>query len=115
LPRHRLVRGADFQRVYQRRCVASDETLVVYALENGLAHPRLGLSVSRKVGGAVQRNRWKRLLREAFRLQIAELPGGIDLVAIPRPAVEPELTAIKESLRKLARRVANKLSKEKSR
>lgn len=57
-------------------------TLVVAA--NAAAADRLGLAVSRRVGGAVQRNRAKRLLREAFRRLSAEGRGGLDLVAIAK-------------------------------
>ena len=86
------VRKADFARVYAAaRASASDDVLLIYACENELTHARLGLSVSRKVGGAVQRNRWKRILREAFRLSVEQLPAGVDLVVIPRAAAAPEL------------------------
>ncbi|HUY91894.1 MAG TPA: ribonuclease P protein component [Pirellulales bacterium] len=108
-PECRIRRGADFQRAYRRRCVASNELIVVHGCENGLDHPRLGLSVSRKVGGAVVRNRWKRLLREAFRLSRHELPRGVDLVIVPRKDVEPELTRLLASLSDLARQVERKL------
>ena len=53
-----------------------------------LRGPRLGLSVSRKIGGAARRSRVKRLLREAFRLNKHRMPAGIDLVAYPRPGCE---------------------------
>ena len=106
---HRLKTPADFERCYGRKKSASDTVLIVYACENGLDHPRLGCSVSKKVGGAVVRNRYKRLFREAFRLTQHDLPPGVDLVVIPRPGPEPTIDAVKESLVKLARQAARRL------
>jgi len=111
LPRALRIRhGRDFLRVYRRRCTAADQYLVVYGGPNGLGHPRLGMSVSRKLGGAVLRNRWRRLLREAFRLIRPQLPPGLDLIVIPRPEAKPKLAALVASLPRLAERVARKLA-----
>jgi ribonuclease P protein component len=104
----RLRTAAEFARVYQRRCTASDHLLLVFVADNGLGHPRLGLSVSRKVGNAVIRNRWKRLIREAFRLSRPQLPQGLDVIVIPRGA-EPELRTVMASLVRLAERGEAKL------
>ena len=109
LTQYRIKRGADFRRAYDRRRPASDDSLLIYACENGLGYARLGLSVSRKVGGAVVRNRWKRLLREAFRLRREELPVGLDLVVIPRASAPPEFAALQASLVRVASRAAKKL------
>jgi ribonuclease P protein component len=109
LPAYRVRLTRDFRRAYGRRCSASDRLLLIFGCLNGLPHPRLGLSVSRKIGGAVVRNRWKRLLREAFRLSRESLPAGIDLIVIPRAGSQPELAPLRESLPRLAARLARKL------
>jgi ribonuclease P protein component len=106
---HRITRGAEFQRAFQRRLTAGDARLLVFAYPNGLCHPRLGLSVSRKVGNAVVRNRWKRCIREAFRLSRPQLPVGVDLVVVPRPDAVPGMAGIQESLVRLARRAAKRI------
>ena len=110
LREHHIRRGADFRRAYGRRCTVSDDLLVVFAAPNDLPYPRLGLSVSRRVGKAVVRNRWKRLIREAFRLSRQRLPAGVDLVVIPRPTAEPKLRSLLQSLPRLADRAAERLT-----
>jgi ribonuclease P protein component len=107
-PHERLKDSEAFRRAFQRRRVESDEVLAVYGIENGLDHPRLGISVSRKkVRAANARNRLKRLIREAFRLSKSELPPGIDLIVVPR-APDPSFTAVRRSLTRLARNLARR-------
>lgn len=107
----RLRRQADFQRVFQRNACAVNSQLVVNVCENQLAITRLGITVPRKQGNAVLRNRWKRLIREAFRLSQSRLPVGVDIVVRPRRGAVPDYRHIAESLPRLAARATRWLEK----
>jgi len=84
--RGRLSRSAEFERVYRQGRSVSNRHLVLYAFPNpAVEEARLGLAVSRKVGGAVRRNKVKRLLRESFARAADGLAGGQDVVVVARP------------------------------
>lgn len=101
----RLRKRTDFSRVYNYRLSAADDRLVVYALPNNLHHARLGLSVGRRLGSAVIRNRYKRALREAFRLQQHQFPPTYDYILIPRPLGPYDARLYAESLQHLTRKL----------
>jgi ribonuclease P protein component len=97
---HRLRKNEHFQAVFQKGSSAANKQFVLYcAKQEGQAAFRAGISVSKKIGNAVIRNRVKRLIREAVGRLEGVIPPDVDLVIIARPGVEAmTLDAIEQSL-----------------
>jgi len=110
LKKEHLRRPAEFRRVYDRRSSARDSCLTIYGGRNDMGFTRVGFSVSRKVGKAVDRNRLRRLYREAFRLARDKIPRGLDLVLIPGSQREPTLQNLMHSLITLTADLARRLA-----
>jgi ribonuclease P protein component len=86
--RHRLAHAREFAAAFDAKVRKSRGPLLVFTIPNDLGHSRLGLSVGSRVGNAVTRNRVKRLIREAFRLEqhaLVQNGRGYDIVATVRP------------------------------
>ncbi|QDU40428.1 Ribonuclease P protein component [Maioricimonas rarisocia] len=112
-PKFRHLRKAgEFQHVYGLRQRAGDSHLLIFAAANSHPYTRIGLSVSKKHGNAVTRQRIKRLMREAFRLSQHEIPGGLDLILIPRQDSGAGLEDYQTSLLRLSRKLARRLLPE---
>ena len=109
LPKYRLKLRTDFERVYEQGAVASDGVLVIHGIRNELDHSRIGLSIAKRVGSAPIRNRWKRWMREAFRLHRSKLPVGLDIIIRPRRGAEGSFHAVEKSILHLFRQIDRKL------
>ena len=108
-PEDRLRTPDDYQRVLDRQCKARGKVLLVFGCENEVKRPRLGRIVSKRWGKAVVRNRYRRWMREAFRLGKATLPA-IDLVIMPSQAIASVAEVLAE-LPILAKKVATSLAR----
>lgn len=97
----------EFSQVFQLGRSAADAHFVVYTRDNGRRWSRLGLSVGRRVGCAVRRNRIKRLLRETFRLSRDRIAPGLDILVVVRGRDRPDrFDEIQEALARLVARSA---------
>jgi len=81
-PHERIRRRADFKLVYDRGARVHSRYATLFLLPNQRIEGRLGVAASKKLGGAVQRNRAKRLIREVFRRN--KIAPGYDLVVVPK-------------------------------
>jgi ribonuclease P protein component len=105
-PWERLLSGADFRSVFRRGLRLDGPLFALVAAVNPLGYNRLGLAASRKIGGAVDRNRAKRILREAFRLNPRRGPDSFDLVIIPkREILERSSREVEQEYRERLRRL----------
>lgn len=101
--KQRLAGNKQFEAVLARKVRVANGLLVLYAAENDCNYPRLGVSVGKSCGGAVQRNRLKRLLREAFRQNQDRIAPGFDYLLMISPQLSKKInkSSSKEAVRQL--------------
>ncbi len=106
----RVTRSGDFTKIIRSGTCVADGTLVMFALPRPLSDEaiRIGITIPKKTGNAVVRNRWKRLIRESFRQQQASLPAGYEFIVRPKRGAKPDWLAIQKSIPRLALKAAKR-------
>ncbi len=107
-----LKKNADFKKVYAKGRSAANSSFIIYALPNSLPYPRIGFSVSKKIGKAVQRNWFKRRMKELCRHNLEIFKSEYDYVLIPRPGLKEKSFAFwEQDLHKLIKKLWGKNAK----
>ena len=110
-PLRSLTKRRDFELVFKKGATSASKYLVIYARPNELGFSRLGLSVSKKTGKAVTRNRIKRLTREAMRKLLQEVPLNYDFIIVARrSSAEGELNDFINDIKRFLSRLSDKKS-----
>jgi len=105
--RERVRRRAEYQQIYDRGTKVHSRSFTLFRFPNGLENGRLGIAATRKLGGAVVRNRAKRLVREVFRRN--KLAPGFDIVIVPRrELLDTSLVALESEFRHILERSARR-------
>ncbi len=106
----RVKRASEFTLALKKGGCAADGVLVLFACPTSPdREPRMGVTIPKRTGNAVVRNRWKRLIRESFRLQQHVLPTGYDFVIRPKKDAKPTWSEIKKSIPKLATKAVKRM------
>ncbi|MGB7326987.1 MAG: ribonuclease P protein component [Rubripirellula sp.] len=107
----RVKRASEFTLALKKGSCAADGVLVLFAIASSPDAPvRMGVTIPKRTGNAVVRNRWKRLIRESFRLQQQSLPPGYDLIVRPKKDAQPTWAEIRKSIPKLAAKAVKRMS-----
>lgn len=111
--RDRIKKGDDFTEIIRGGAFAADDVLVVNVRRSDpastLSKSRIGITIPKKTGPAVVRNRWKRWIREAFRTHRDQIPAGLDIIVRPKRDAVGSFQAIAKSLPSAVRRASRKL------
>lgn len=101
-----IVKNRDFLRLYKKGSYYVGRYMVVYIQKNTTGTNRLGITVSKKVGNSVKRNRIRRLIKENFRNYVNYLDGSIDIVIVSRSSEEmPDYFMIKREMKFLLKKL----------
>ncbi len=110
--KERLRKRREFQQVFDKGKRYGNYQVKIYALINDVSVSRLGLVVGKKFGNAPRRNRFKRIFREAFRLNKSILNNNVDIIVIPRPGLKDlTLRAIEDKFKRLLTQINDDLEK----
>ncbi|MFG0261606.1 MAG: ribonuclease P protein component [Novipirellula sp. JB048] len=106
----RIVHSSQFTLILRRGVCVADGVLVLFAVKRDDDDAsRIGVTIPKRTGNAVVRNRWKRLIRESFRTQQDRVPGGMDLIVRPKKGAKPQWSTIRKSIPSLTRRAVKRL------